>query len=50
MTELVRYLTDFVSGILLIPALVVLAFLTLYLPSLIPPSPRLVSPLFAQRT
>jgi hypothetical protein len=35
MTDLVRYLTDFVFGILLIPALVVLAFLTLYLPSLI---------------
>src|SRR6187549_2641308 len=35
MTDLVRFLTDFVFGILLIPALVVLAFLTLYLPSLI---------------
>jgi len=35
MTDLVRHLTDFVSGILLIPALVVLAFLTLYLPSLV---------------
>ena len=35
MTDLVRFLTDFVLGILLIPALVVLAFLTLYLPSLI---------------
>lgn len=35
MTDLVRLLTDFVFGILLIPALVVLAFLTLYLPSLI---------------
>jgi len=35
MTDLAGYLTDFVSGILLIPALVVLAFLTLYLPSLI---------------
>ena len=35
MTELVRFLTDFVFGILLIPALVVLAFLTLYVTSLI---------------
>ena len=35
MTDLVSHLTDFVSGILLIPALVVLAFLTLYLPSLV---------------
>ena len=35
MTDLAGYPTDFVSGILLIPALVVLAFLTLYLPSLI---------------
>jgi hypothetical protein len=35
MTDLVSFLTDFVFGILLIPALVVLAFLTLYLPSLI---------------
>ena len=35
MTDLVRFLTDFVFGILLIPALVGLVFLTLYLPSLI---------------
>jgi hypothetical protein len=36
MTDPVRFLTDFVFGTLLIPALVVLlAFLTLYLPSLI---------------
>src|SRR5262245_3226229 len=35
MTDLVRFLSDFVLGMLLIPALVVLAFLTLYLPSLI---------------
>ena len=35
MTDLVRLLTDFISGILLIPALVVLAFFTLYLPTLI---------------
>jgi hypothetical protein len=35
MTDLVRFLTDFVFEILLIPTLVVLAFLTLYLPSLI---------------
>ena len=35
MTDLVRFLTDFVSGILLVPALVVLVFLTLYLPALI---------------
>ena len=35
MTDLVSFLTDFVLGILLIPALVVVAFLTLYLPSLI---------------
>ena len=35
MTDLAGYLTDFVSGILLIPALVVLVFLTLYVPSLI---------------
>jgi hypothetical protein len=35
MTDLVRFLTDFVFGILLIPALVAPAFLTLYLPSLI---------------
>lgn len=35
MTDLVRYLTDFLFGIALIPALVVLAFLTLYLPALI---------------
>jgi hypothetical protein len=34
MTDLVRFLTDFVFGILVMPALVVLAFLTLYLPSL----------------
>jgi len=40
------------AGVLavLLVGVVVLAFLTLYLPSLIPPSPRLVSPLFAQRT
>jgi hypothetical protein len=35
MTGLVSFLTDFLFGILLIPALVVVAFLTLYLPSLI---------------
>ncbi|HET9191344.1 MAG TPA: hypothetical protein VFO21_00615 [Vicinamibacterales bacterium] len=35
MTDLVSFLADFVFRILLIPALVVLAFLTLYLPSLI---------------
>jgi hypothetical protein len=35
MTDLVSFLTDFVFGILLIPTLVVVAFLTLYLPSLI---------------
>jgi len=34
-TDLVRLLTDFVFAILLIPAIVALAFLTLYLPSLI---------------
>ena len=35
MPDLVRFLTDFVFGILLIPTLVALAFLTLYLPSLV---------------